>query len=83
MILFCWVDLHSITIETHHKQVNSIAFCTLLANFILNIFNHAGILGGGVPDMFISFNGLIFALTTIILISGKKHGVFKNKYEND
>jgi hypothetical protein len=53
-----------------------IAFMCLIVNFIINILNYTGIFGYDAPNMFYSFNGLIFVVTSLILFWGKRHGLF-------
>lgn len=75
MILFCYVDVKTITHVPHHEDFNNIAFICILSNFIFNILNHLGMLSDPVK-MFITFNGLIFVVTSLILFWGRKHGLF-------
>ena len=55
-----------------------IAFSCLIINFIINILNYTGVFGYDAPNMFIGFNGLVFVVTSMILISGGRHGTFSN-----
>lgn len=83
MTIFSWIDLKTITPNWYHVQFNNIAFSVLCLNYFLNIANHIGLLGSDAPDMFISFNGLIFVVTAMVLIAGSKHDHFKNRHENE
>lgn len=78
MTAICYIDLKNITKTEHHKTFNDIAWGSLFANFILNIFNHHGFFNSDGDNMFMWFNGLIFANTLIVLICMKRHGFFKN-----
>lgn len=79
MTLFSWIDLKTITSSYYHNGFNDIAFCALFANFVLNILNHHGIFNSNGASAFLTFNGLFFVLTTMILISGGRHGHFETK----
>ena len=83
MTIFSWIDLKTVTTNWYHIQFNNIAFSVLCLNYFLNIANHIGLLGSDAPAMFISFNGLIFVVTLLILLSGGRHGYFKQNNEND
>jgi len=58
-------------------EFNNVYLWAVVSNFILFIFTHAQILKQPIP-MFLSFNGLIFAVTIMIAISAFRHGHFKN-----
>lgn len=78
MTLLSWADLKTITKNEYHIQFNTIAFLSLFANFILNILNYHSVFLADAPNMFMIFNGLIFANTIIVLICMKRHGFFKD-----
>lgn len=50
----------------------------ILCNFLLLILHWHGIINDS-RSMFYTFNGLVFAVTIIHLVSGKRYGYFKNK----
>lgn len=78
MIALCLLDLKYITKNSSHKIFNDIAWACLFSNFILNIFNHHGLFNSNGANMFLWFNGLIFANTIIVLICMKRHGLIND-----
>jgi hypothetical protein len=76
MVLSLFIDIK--IPNNRDNQFIDVAFMCLIVNFIINILNYTGIFGYDAPNMFYSFNGLIFALTSMILISGGRHGIFKD-----
>jgi hypothetical protein len=78
MILLSYIDLRTMTDSYLHCKFNDVAFATILANFMINVANHAGIIGGTAPNLLLTFNGLIFANTIIIFTCMKRHGFLKD-----
>lgn len=76
MLIFCFWDLKNITRLPFHDEFNDVAFATLISNFILNIANHSGLINADMPSLFLTFNGLIFVVTSLILFWGTRHGLF-------
>lgn len=61
-----------------NEQLNEVCFWALICNFIFILLTHACILTKEEPQkMFYAFNGSVFALTIIILISMRRHGFLK------
>jgi len=79
MTIAVYIDLKNITPNVFHRGLNEGAFGSLMANYILNIFNHIGLFLADGARMFLLFNGLVFAITAIVLISGSRHGAFKDE----
>ena len=75
MLLFSYIDIKTITDRYYHKKFNDVAFTALFANFILILLTHLQWIGEPV-NMFLIFNGLIFVVTLMILISGIRHEAF-------
>lgn len=75
-LIFCFIDRDFI-VSGMHRQFNTLYLLSLIANFILIILTHHVILTNP-EEMFYTFNGLIFAVTTMIVISSYRHGHFKD-----
>lgn len=73
-LIFYFINQYDTT--QANEQLNKMIFFVILSNFILIILTHHRILTQA-PPMFLSFNGLIFAVTSIIGITGYNHGYFK------
>ena len=59
-----------------HNPFFELAIMCFCVNFLINILNYTGIFGHDAPNMFYTFNGLIFAITSLIIYWGRKHGLF-------
>ncbi len=59
-----------------HNQFINLAFNCFIIDIIINIVNWTGIFGYDAPNMFITFNGLVFAVTSLVLYWGRRHGLF-------
>lgn len=83
-ILFLFIDLQLGISGWMHAQIQNVLKTTIIINFILIILEQHLILTDANTDLkFYIFDGVVFAVSTMILISGIIHGYFKNKYEND
>ena len=76
MVACLFADVKHPTIFNSHHQFINIAFSAIIINFIINIVNYTGVFGHDAPNMFIGFNGLVFAVTSLILYWGQRHGLF-------
>lgn len=77
MITICFIDRIYMTKWIIHKKFNVLSILSILANFILIILTQHCILNNA-KDFFYTFNGLIFVLTTMIIISIHRHGLYQN-----
>lgn len=76
MAVCLFIDFTYRTLNHSHNQFINIAFSCLIINFIINIINWTGVFGYDAPNMFLSFNGLVFVVTSLIVFWGRKHGLF-------
>lgn len=76
MVGCLFADLKQRTLNHSHNQFINVAFSTLIINFITHIINWTGVLGYDAPNMFITFNGLVLVVTSLIIYWGRRHGLF-------
>jgi len=64
--------------DYYENNFTQIGICTIIVFFVVGILNNFGILGNEPYTLMKWFIGLLIAVTTIVLISGMRHGIFKN-----
>lgn len=77
MIAFYLLDRHYQSSEPFHRQLNKICIYSVFINAFLIILTHHTIITD-VVSKFLTFNGLIIAITAIVLDRGVYYGIFKN-----
>lgn len=77
MIFFCLIDSRTGFESSWHKEFNLLCYLSLGINWFIMALGYFGIIYNCFPTLLIS-NGSIFVVTSMILISAKRHGEFNN-----
>lgn len=79
ILLFCRFDREHLSEEPYHNDANKLCELTVIINLILIALTLTPI-GTNTIALMIAYNGLIVALTLVIMWEGIKYGIF-NKDE--